>query len=145
MQDAVRWCLLVCLSLLVGCSNGGSSSGFTEGDYTAIRALSRAYGGYLIDHNGQAPSDELAFKQYLETKSENWEKKGTTVDEMLTSPRSGKAMAIVTGKQPPRGPNGMNYFAYEQAPVERKRLVVAGRGMYQIIDESEFQKIFSEK
>ena len=47
----------------------------------------------------------------------------------------------VYGGAIPTGPLG-NYFAYEQTPVNGKRLVIANLGMYEEMDEAKFRATF---
>jgi hypothetical protein len=64
---------------------------------------------------------------------------------MFASPRSGdSAFQWVYGKLPPKGRMGGNYFGYEKDPVDGKRLVIASRGMYEVMDDSKFNTVFSK-
>lgn len=135
-------CLLALLLLVaVGCGTGGSS-GVGQADYGNSQTASAMFNAYMGANKGKTPPNEEAFRAFLETKQEVLLKTGRTIDGILTSPRSGQPLEFVYGKKPVSGPNGMLYFAYEKEPIEGKRLVIAGRGIYELMDESHFKQIF---
>jgi hypothetical protein len=103
--------------------------------------MSSLYGGYAIADKGQPPKDEAAFRAYLETKVDELQKAGLTVDDMFVSPR-GQPIQWVYGTKPVSGRAGMKYIGYEQAPVANKRLVIAANGMYDLMEEAEFRRSF---
>lgn len=132
---------LAAISLgLAGCGGGGTAN-TTVADYAKIRAMGVVYDAYLNDHAGQPPKDEQEFRDYLSGKQELLDRTSLSVDEMFTSPR-GKPLGWVYGKRPPKGQTGMTYLGYEKEPVDGKRLVIAGRGMYEEMDDAQFQKVF---
>jgi len=132
------------LSSALGCGSGDNAAGVTTNDYTVFRSLAGLYVNYQSQHNGKTPDNEQEFRDFLQTKQAVLSDMELSVDQLLTSPRNGKPLQVVCGRQPPAGPNGMRVIAYESEPVEGKRLVIAPRGMYEVIDETEFQKFFPE-
>ena len=113
-----------------------------DDDRDAVPAALHALIAYLADHKNQAPPNEQAFREYLGTKEDNLRKSGISIDAMFTSPRDGEPLVWVYGRKPPAGPAGMTYLGYEKTPVDGKRLVIATRGMYDQIDETQFRKLF---
>jgi hypothetical protein len=137
-------CVLAGILLTVGCGGASSSTGMDADDYMTLRSASTMYSEYMGANNGQTPPDEQAFRTFLETKKDVLEKTGKTVDQLLTSPRSGEPLIYVYGKKPVSGPMGMAYFAYEKTPVEGKRLILASRGMVEEMEEAQFRKFFPD-
>jgi hypothetical protein len=140
----VRLAALAGLLLAIGCGGASSSTGMDADDYATLRSASGMFSQYMGANNGKTPPDEQAFRAFLETKKDVLDKTGKTVDQLLTSPRSGEPLVYVYGKKPVSGPAGMVYFAYEKTPVDGKRLVVASRGMYEQMDEAQFRKFFPD-
>jgi hypothetical protein len=131
------------LLALSGCGSSGGAETSPDGDYSKVRTMIGFYEGYLSDHRGQAPANEQAFRDYLNSKQENLQKAGITVDQMFVSPREGKPLKWAYGKKPPvLKQNNMTCYAYEADPVAGKRLVIGARGMSAEIDESQFQTLF---
>lgn len=96
------------------------------------------YVAYLAEHNG-APADEAAWRSFLGGKQTDLEEAGLTVDEMFVSPRDGAApLTWVYGKTP-KSQLGLTIVAFEQAPVDGRRYVVATNGMTDYVEESRFQ------
>jgi hypothetical protein len=102
--------------------------------------LADLYAAYLGAHSDQPPPDEQAFRQFLQTKQSNLERAGLTVDEVFVSPRNGEPLDWVYRGPLPTIANGMTVFAYEKSSADGKRLVIARRGMYQVIDQAEFDR-----
>lgn len=140
-------CLLAlyCLAA-VGCGAGGTSStGVSKGDYESLRTTSAIYGMYMTEHGGKTPPDEQAFRTFVSGKQDILDKVGKTAEAVLSSPRSGEPFVFVVGKRPPvNRQTGMAYVAYEKTPVEGSRLVVAMRGIYELMDEAKFKQIFPQ-
>jgi hypothetical protein len=135
------WVLFAALVVpLTACNSELTST--SKIDDVRVRTMEGMYGAYLADHNNQPPRDEAAFRTYLETKQENLKRAGLMVDEMFVSPRGGGPLDWGYGKKPPRDNLGVTYVAYERAPVNGKRLVIAARGAYKEMDEAQFRKIF---
>jgi hypothetical protein len=147
MHPGDRWSRIVAVVVLglglAGCGGGGSAAKTTVADYSKIRAMGVVYSAYLEEHAGQPPQGEQEFRDYLSGKQELLDRTSLSVDEMFTSPR-GKPLTWVYGQPPPRGSAGMTYFGYETEPVDGKRLVIAGRGMYEEMDDAQFRKVFPE-
>jgi hypothetical protein len=144
LMNWVRLVVLAGLLLATGCGGTPSSTGMSEDDYATLRSASGMFTQYMGANNGQTPPDEQAFRSFLETKKDVLDKTGKTVDQLLTSPRSGEPLVFVYGKKPVSGPAGMVYFAYEKTPMEGKRLVLASRGMFEQMDEAQFRKFFPD-
>ena len=100
------------------------------------------YGAYLQEHGGQPPPDEQAFRDFLAAKQPELETAGLSVDDMFISPRSPSSIQWIYGGALPVGPSGMEYFAYEQQPIDNARLVIASRGIFDLMDESRFHEVF---
>jgi hypothetical protein len=128
------------LVFLGGCA--ASESTPAVADYGKVRAMGGMYGMYMGKHKGQAPPNEQAFREWLNTKQDPLQQAGLTVDQMFVSPRNGQPLEWVYGRKPPTSPSGMTCIAYEKTPVGGKRLVLATRGMYEEMDESQFSKVF---
>lgn len=140
-------CLLA-LSLLVaiGCGSGGASStGVSKGDYESLRTTSALYEMYMKEHGGKTPPDEQAFRTFVSGKQDILDKVGKTAEAVLSSPRSGEPFVFVVGKKlPVNRQTGMTYVAYEKTPVEGSRLVLAMRGIYELMDEAKFNQVFPQ-
>jgi hypothetical protein len=132
--------LIAMLLSFCGCgSRSGSASTDTGTSAAKVRTLTGFYEGYLGAHKGQAPPNEQAFRDYLNTKQEELQKIGITAGEMFTSPR-GKPMRWIYGRTPPVfRPTNMTCFAYEVEPTDGKRLVLGGRGMTAELSDAEFR------
>jgi hypothetical protein len=66
-----------------------------------------------------------------------------TIDAMFVSPRSGKPLKWVYGRNPPfLKQNGMICVAYETECMGGKRLVFGARGMFAELDDSQFRSLF---
>lgn len=127
---------------LAGC---GGASGVRDVDYDDVRAMSGMYSAYMRAHRNRPPPDEQAFREFLNTQKETLEQFGLTVDEMFVSPRNGEPFHWVYGSVLPSSPSGlMNYVGYETAPTDGKRLVIATRGMYEELNESQFRAVFPD-
>jgi hypothetical protein len=141
---AKDWLVIVALlSALPGCGRGGGgeSSGGGAIQYRKVRAMTNLYGEYYSQHRGQAPASEQAFRQYLATKQDVLEDSELTVDQMFASPRGTGPLVWVYGQAPPTGELGI-YFAYEQTPVDGKRLLIGNLGVYEEVDDAKFRAIF---
>jgi hypothetical protein len=103
------------------------------------------YEGYLRENRNQPPANEQAFRDFLNSKQENFQKAGVTIEQLFVSPRDGKPLKWVYGKKPPiwREIN-MTCYAYEAEPVGGKRLVLGGRGMTVELDEAQFKQVFPQ-
>jgi hypothetical protein len=144
-MHCVRFVWVVIVLATIGCNGGsGSSSKISHDDYGTLRTASSMFSSYIGENGGKTPPDEQAFRTYLESKQDKLAELGKTVDELLTSPRNGEPIVFVYGKKPVPGPAGMTYFGYEKTPVDGKRLVLAGRGMYEEMDEAQFRKFFPD-
>jgi hypothetical protein len=137
-------CLVLATMLAVGCGKKSAASKLSHDDYGTLQIASSMFSTYIGENSGKTPPDEQAFRTYLESKQDKLDEQGKTVDELLTSPRNGEPLVFVYGKQPVRGPAGMIFYGYEKAPVDGKRLVLAGRGMYEEMDEAQFRKFFPD-
>jgi hypothetical protein len=136
--------LVLAIAVLVGCGQESASTNMGQADYGTLQVASNMFTSYMGENGGKTPPDEQAFRAYLETKKEKLEEQGKTVDDLLTSPRNGEPLGFVYGKRPVRGPAGMTFYGYEKVPVDGKRLVLAGRGMYQEMDEAQFRRLFPD-
>lgn len=143
MKFVTCW-LLLATALLAGCGKQSGSTKISHADYGTLQIASTMFGLYMGENAGKTPPDEQAFRAYLESKQDKLEEQGKTVDELLTSPRNGEPLVFIYGKRPVRGPAGMTFYGYEKTPVEGKRLVLAGRGMYEEMDEAQFRKFFPD-
>lgn len=138
-----RRVLAILVLALAGCGGGGDgSAGMHESDTTTMCAMSGLYGQYLGQHKNQPPPNEKAFRDYLNTKQDDLQRVGLTIDQMFVSPRNGEPFEWVYGRKPPAGPAGMTYVGYEKTSVDGKRLVIATRGMYEEMDDAKFRTVF---
>jgi hypothetical protein len=141
----LSWLALAAVfSALPGCGSADGGAGSAPvADHSRVRTMTDFYQSYLSANRNQAPKDEAAFRAYLVTKQEQFQKAGLTVDQMFTSPRNGKPLKWVYGKSPPLWrQTGMTCFGYEAEPTNGKRLVIGGRGMFDELDESQFRTVF---
>jgi hypothetical protein len=136
--------LVLAIAAFVGCGKKSASANLGHADYGTLQVASNMFTSYMGENGGKTPPDEQAFRAYLETKKEKLEEQGKSIDDLLMSPRNGEPLMFVYGKQPVRGPAGMTFYGYEKTPVEGKRLVLAGRGMFQEMDEAQFRKLFPD-
>lgn len=139
-----RLSLAVAVLVLAGCGGGQSADGVTATDYGKIRGMTAMYVQYMGAHGGKAPADEQAFRQFLETKQDMLERQGVSVDDMFESPRTGGAMEWVYGKAPPSGEGGIRYVGYEKEPTDGKRLVIGTPGIYEVLDDAQFHRMFPD-
>ncbi|MCI0351954.1 MAG: hypothetical protein L0Z53_21240 [Acidobacteriales bacterium] len=131
------------LLALAGCGAGNSSAQPPAADYGKVRSMTGFYDAYLAAHRGQPPPSEQAIREYLNSKQDNLQKAGLTVDEVFVSPRNAKSLQWVYGRKPPLlRQQGMTGYAYEAEAVDGKRLVIGGRGMFVEIDETQFRALF---
>jgi hypothetical protein len=126
---------------LVGCGASDSTTAAVA-DYGKSRAMVGFYTLYMNEHKNQPPANEQAFRDWLDTKQDRLQQAGLTIDEMFASPRNSQALEWVYGRRPPAGGQGITYVAHEKSPVNGKRLVLATRGMYEEMDESQFSRVF---
>jgi hypothetical protein len=103
--------------------------------------MANSYSRYVGEHHNRPPADEQDFRAYLATKQSELERSKLTIDQMFTSPRGNGALVWAYGETIPTGTLG-SYFAYEQTPVNGKRLVIANLGMYEEMDEARFHATF---
>jgi hypothetical protein len=130
------------LAAFAGCSSdaAGGSGGSV---YKAVRDMGVLFNQFIVEHSGQPPKDEQEFRSFLATKQSVLEALNLSVDGMFVSPRNGTPITWVYGGKLPKGPQGMTYIAYEKAPVDGKRFVLAMNGMHAELDEAEFKRLFS--
>lgn len=142
LERFVRLVTVFGMLALAGCGGGGSGEA-PVADYGRTRAMGGFYEAYLSAQRGQPPANEQVFRDFLNTKQENLQKAGLTIDAMFVSPRNGKPLTWVYGKVLPKDPkSGITYFAYESEPEDGKRLVIGGRGVYEEMDEARFRSVF---
>jgi hypothetical protein len=139
------WLPALCLAVMgllsaAGC--GGDATSPSPVDGNTVRTMSAFYEAYLDANNGETPKDEAAFRSYLAGRQSDLEEFGITVDEMFVSPRGNGAVIWVYGRKPPNGAGGKAYVGYEATSRDGKRLVLGMRGMYDVMDETEFRKLF---
>lgn len=125
--------------MLAGCGGGGGAT-TTVADYSKIRSMGAMYESFLNAH-GQPPKDEAEFRAFLTEKEGVLDEAGLSVDDMFVSPHGGE-MVWLYGQKLPKGGSGMTYLGYEKEAVDGKRLVIAGRGMYEQLDETAFKGAF---
>jgi hypothetical protein len=126
-----------------GCGRSGETTKSKSGvDFDVVRAMGGWYDAYSVSHKNQPPKDEQAFRDYLNTRQTDLEKSGLTVDKMFVSPRSGEPLEWVYGKIGTVGPGSIAYIGYEKSPVDGKRLVIASRGINELVDDAQFHKLF---
>jgi hypothetical protein len=130
------------LSTLIGCTSEETIQAKAEQE-SRLKAVSVLYGQYIGRHRGRPPSDEAAFRAFLE-------KEGTSlmdtfgiasVDELLTSERDQQPYVIIYGREKPlAGPEGMEVIAHEQQGVEGRVFVANNLGAVAEIDAAELMK-----
>jgi hypothetical protein len=127
---------------VIGCSGRNGDTTDAAGiDFRPIRRMTDVYSAYLAEHRNQAPPNEQAFREFVDANQELLSRYELTAEQMFVSPRDGGPLVWVYGKQPPTSRLGA-CFAYEKNSVDGKRLVLASRGMYEEIDESQFRALF---
>ena len=136
--------LVVGVALAIAGCGGSSGDAQVGGDYSKVRSMSGLYEMYRTANKGKVPPDEQAFRSFLMTKQNLLDQTNLKIDEMFESPRSGQQLEWVVGRKPPIGPNGMIVVAFEKEPVDGKRLVLATRGMYEVMDEGSFRTLFPQ-
>jgi hypothetical protein len=135
--------LLAVMMLALGGCAGGSSAKGPAVDSNRLRMMAGFYEGYLGNHRNQPPPNEHAFRDYLTSKQESLQKAGLTVGDMFVSPRNGMPIQWVYGRRLPFvRQKDMTCYGYEKEPVDGKRLVVGGRGMFEELDETQFRSVF---
>ena len=95
------------------------------------------YVAHLAEHK-TGPADEAAWRAFLNNKQTELQEAGLTIDQMFVSPRDGAPLTWVYGKTP-KNQFGLTIVAFEQAPVDGRRFVVATNGMTDNVEESRFQ------
>jgi hypothetical protein len=125
------------LAILNGCG-GSQPAGGQSSDTAKLRAMQSLYQQFMSQHNEQPPRDEQEFRDFINTKQDQLQKAGLTVDQVFVSPRGGP-MNWNYGTNPAGGQRGSTYFAYESEPTDGKRLVIAARGVSEM-DETQFRE-----
>jgi hypothetical protein len=143
-RNATGRLALAVLITLAGCSGSATTTdGKTGVDYKAVRAMAGMYHSYLAQHSNQAPKDEQAFRDYLQTQEENLTRAGLTVDKMFLSPRSGKPLKWVYGRPPTNSTTiGIMIVGYEADAENNQRVVIGLLGESMSIDEARFRAAF---
>ncbi len=125
---------------LTGC--GGVSPTGGDADFQARRQLSTVasfYGDYLSEHGGAPPTDEAAFRAFLQERSQGIDRMDVGgVDGLLTSPRDGQPFVVVYEKKiaPADSPN-TPWAAYEQTGVDGKHFAAQVRGQVVELTDAE--------
>ena len=132
-----RWAICLLLVAAAGCGGGGKSDSGAGDKLKRVRTMGDLYVAHLAEHKN-APADEAAWRAFLDTKQTELEAAGLTVDAMFVSPRDGAPLIWVYGKAP-KNQFGLTIVAFEQAPVDGRRFVVATNGMTDNVEESRFQ------
>lgn len=127
--------------LSAGC--GGTATSGDEGRArTLLRAVGVEYGRYLGQHNGAPPSDEAAFRAFVDAQIAQTKDYGVaSAEELLLSPRDGKPVKVIVGAKvtAPDQPD-LPWAAYEQTGVDGKRLAVNARGTVVEFSSEEFSQ-----
>jgi hypothetical protein len=134
---------LAVLIALAGCSRAATTAeDKSVVDYKLTSVMANLYNGYLGEHSGQPPKDEQPFRQFLQTKEEILTKSGLTVDKMFVSPRNGKPFNWVYGRPLAASTIGITMIGYEAEPSDGQRMILGGRGEYQLVDEAKFHAAY---
>lgn len=109
-----------------------------------MRLLGMEYGRYMARHRDSRPANVEQFRGFLQSRRERLASLG--VDELevlLTSPRDGEPLVILTGPgSDPISPYGNPWAAYEKTGVGGSRLVTSSRGTVVEMTEEEFNAAF---
>lgn len=162
---APRVCLGAIVLLTIAGCGGGTPPPSPPTQETTITALGRLYGEYAARHDGLGPTDEAAFRSFLESLPEA-QRKGMGVEDVaaaLVSPRDGQPYVILggidtreavsttpqTGVGQPGGPQqtglqGQPVVMYEQTGQDGLRLVVTSSGTSAELDAAAFAKAVPE-
>lgn len=147
--NSVRTAVCVaCIVATLGCSSGDPlTSGSTDRQTRVImNLLSQYYGEYLQSHSGKPPKDANAFREYVESRSEEFQRYNIQeLDQLLISPRDQQPFVIVTGKRvvPSHSP-GMPWAAYEQTGLDGVVMAVQVRGGVHDLSAEELGEIIGQ-
>ena len=140
--------LTACLMAITGCSQGDPFNSGSNDRKTRIvmNLLSVFYGEYLDSHQGRPPKDNDAFREYLETRTEDLNRYNLqSIDQLMTSPRDGQPLLIVCGKRlAPVDSPGTPWAAYEQQGIDGVKMAVQVRGGVQDLSADEIDRIFAQ-
>lgn len=100
------------------------------------------YNGFMASHKNQAPKDEAEFRQYVASQQQRLEVAGLTVDQLFISPRKDAPLDWVYGRAPSNATPGLTILAYEREATDGQRLVLGTRGMFMMIDDVQFKRLF---
>jgi hypothetical protein len=141
VQKLLAAALLCAIGSLI-CGACGSS-GQSNAEQPHIKQVSELYRSYVAANRGQLPRDEAALKSYGKSLSPQLlEVMGIKdLDAAFTSPRDGQPYVVVYGASKAMGV----IIAHERTGRDGTRLVATREGAAQEVEETEFQKLASEK
>lgn len=130
--------LLVC----TGC--GSQASPEDNRAQGVFRLVGMEYGRYMARHRDSRPADLEQFRAFLQSRSERLASLGVNeLDVLLTSPRDGEPLVILTGpERGPISPYGNPWAAYERTGFNGLRLVTSSRGTVVEMTQEEFEVAF---
>jgi hypothetical protein len=139
------------LLLFGGCGPGNPvATGVDRDTRIRLNILANLYIDYLSFHRGTPPKDMEAFREFLESRSDElkmYKESGVvgSVDDLLTSARDSKPFIVIFGKpmKVSQSPDAF-WVAYEQQGVDGNRLAVSTYGGEQLLSPDEFSSEFSK-
>jgi hypothetical protein len=131
--------VVVGLVMLSGCGGNAAPAGGADPHLTV---LTKIYGDHMNAHQGRAPKDEAAFKDYIRQHGAH-RLKGvdmSELDALFDSTRDDQPLVFVYGRNvDPRRQS--NVIGHEQSAVDGKRTVGYRDGTSELVDESRFAEM----
>ncbi|MDZ4659304.1 MAG: hypothetical protein SH868_17155 [Bythopirellula sp.] len=132
-------------TLLLGCGAPAAKSSPSP-DFPQLKVVGILAGQYLSSNNSRPPQKREDLIKFLDSIPNEWQGLGMkTAEEFLTSPRDGKPLVILVGKQfGALSPSGLPWVAYEQTGLGGKLLVINARGGVSEMPAEEVRTLFPE-
>ncbi len=145
MIDRISFVLLFVITIVfvssVGCSSSATAP--NSDNEARLKVVGILYGKYLKQSRGNASADQKQLAMYLESERPNWEKLAESTEQLLISPRDGKPLVLLGGKElAQQRSEGAFWVAYESEGINGKRQVVSARGLVEEMDEQKIEQVF---
>jgi hypothetical protein len=139
-RAAVRYLLFAAsVLILFGCSDGRGGDDPHARLRAAMKLLGLEYGGYLAQNNGSPPSDEVAFRNYLQSRLTSLNDFGVkSPDDLLPAGRDGRPLTLIFAAKMPVSERGdVVWSAHEATAVDGFRVACDSRGgIHELSDET---------
>jgi hypothetical protein len=139
-RQAVVLFLLLAASVVIlfGCAGGRDGDDPHARLRAAMKLLGLEYGGYLAQSNGNPPTDEDAFRTYLQSRLTSLNDFGVkSLDDLFPPGRDGHPLILIYAAKIPASDRGdVVWSAHETTAVDGFRLACDSRGgIHELSDE----------